>query len=80
MAALCNAQICTPPVYNHNSCDKLVFIISIRLNVAKVCTYLKKSGLKITWLKISLARNFSSAGITATSASEIGRASCRERV
>jgi len=64
MIALSNAQICI-----HNSCDKLVFIISIRLYLAKVYTYPKKSGLKITWLKISLARNFSSAGNTATSTS-----------
>jgi hypothetical protein len=78
MAALSIAQICIPPVHNHNSCDKLVFIISIRLYLAKAYTYLKKSGLKITWLKISLARNFSYAGITATSTSarEWNRPAC----
>jgi hypothetical protein len=47
----------------------LVFIISIRLYLTEVYTHLKKSGLKTTWLKTSLARNFSSAGITATSSS-----------
>jgi len=78
MIALRSAQICTPSVYNHNSCDKLVFIISTRLYLAKVYTYPKKSGLKMTWLKISLARNFSSAGITATSISarEWNRPAC----
>jgi len=78
MVALSNAQICIPPVYNDNSCNKLVFIKSIRSYLAKVYTHLKKSGLKITWLKISLARNFSYAGITATSASarEWNRPAC----
>jgi hypothetical protein len=78
MVALSNAQICIPPVHKDNSCDKLVFIKSIKPYLPKVYTHLKKAGLKITWLKISLARNFSYAGITATSTSprEWNRPAC----